>query len=301
MPHKSISIIIVTYNSESDIYECLEAIRQHADIPLEEIELIVVDNNSDNYVSMFSQLKQTWGDDIVLIENSRNGGYGQGNNVGLLASTASVALIMNPDVRLMEPVFQKALQRFGAEENLSILGMKQMLSATRESRNSFCATWLMNGYLRTLLCAVCTRFEWYVPSLMYVQGSCFFVRIDRFKQIGMFDETHFMYGEEEDIHYRMNQVFGGASFGYNPDMRYIHKTLERVPSFRYEKKLIDANVQLYAKKGVARRTILTHFLQSMNMQIWRLRLARQRNEMLNVLIEVRHYLKEELQKQEGSR
>ena len=39
---KKVSIIIVTYNSEKDIYDCVTSIMEHADIPLQEIELVVV-------------------------------------------------------------------------------------------------------------------------------------------------------------------------------------------------------------------------------------------------------------------
>ena len=35
---KRVSIIIVTYNSEKEIYDCVRSIQQYADIPSEEIE-----------------------------------------------------------------------------------------------------------------------------------------------------------------------------------------------------------------------------------------------------------------------
>ena len=43
---KRLSIVIVTYNSEKDIFDCVKSIQKYADIPLSEIELIVVDINS---------------------------------------------------------------------------------------------------------------------------------------------------------------------------------------------------------------------------------------------------------------
>ena len=78
---KKVSIIIVTYNSEKDIYDCISSIIEYSDIPLVEIELVVVDNNSTGCDTMFNKLKTLWGEDIVLIKNSSNGGYGQGNNM----------------------------------------------------------------------------------------------------------------------------------------------------------------------------------------------------------------------------
>lgn len=104
---KKVSIIIVTYNSEKDIYDCITSIIENSDISLAEIELVVVDNNSRGCDTMFKKLKTLWGEDIVLIKNSSNGGYGQGNNMGIRQSSAPVVLVMNPDVRLVCPIFKK--------------------------------------------------------------------------------------------------------------------------------------------------------------------------------------------------
>ena len=63
---KKVSIIIVTYNSEHDIYDCVNSIRRYADIPLSEIELVIVDNGSHGVDSMFECLRIRGGEDLVL-------------------------------------------------------------------------------------------------------------------------------------------------------------------------------------------------------------------------------------------
>ena len=202
---KRLSIVIVTYKQEKDIFDCVKTIQKYADIPLSEIELIVVDNNSRETDIMFAQLQQLYGNDIVLIKNTRNGGYGQGNNIGIRKAKAPVILIMNPDVRLMEPVFKMALEAFDCNKDLSMYGMKQMLSATEPSTNSFCCAYTVNGYLQTFMTSMGNRYDRYIPRYMHFSGSCFFIRKEMFEQAGLFDETIFMYGEEEDIHYRMRK------------------------------------------------------------------------------------------------
>ena len=57
---KKLSVIIVTYNSESDIYGCLEALFAHNDIG-EALEVIVVDNNSRDFAHMQSELQRLYG------------------------------------------------------------------------------------------------------------------------------------------------------------------------------------------------------------------------------------------------
>ena len=190
---KRLSIVIVTYNSEKDIFDCVKTIQKYADIPLSEIELIVVDNNSRETDIMFAQLQQLYGNDIVLIKNTRNGGYGQGNNIGIRKAKAPVILIMNPDVRLMEPVFKMALEAFDCNKDLSMYGMKQMLSATEPSTNSFCCAYTVNGYLQTFMTSMGNRYDRYIPRYMHFSGSCFFIRKEMFEQAGLFDETIFIY------------------------------------------------------------------------------------------------------------
>ena len=245
---KRLSIIIVTYNSEKDIFDCISSIKQWSDIPFDELELIIVDNNSRNTDSIFEQLRLLYGNDIVLVKNTHNGGYGQGNNMGIRRATAPVILIMNPDVRMMEPVFKTALDAFDHWKDLSMYGMKQMLSATVPSNNSFCCAYTVNGYLQTIMTSIGNRFDYYLPRYMHFSGSCFFIRKEMFEQVGLFDETIFMYGEEEDIHYRMRKS-GFKQMIYNPKLHYIHLTKEREPNLAYETKLLDVAIEHSKKKG----------------------------------------------------
>lgn len=245
---KRLSIIIVTYNSEKDIFDCISSIKQWSDIPFDELELIIVDNNSRNTDSMFEQLRSLYSNDIVLIKNTHNGGYGQGNNMGIRRATAPVILIMNPDVRMMEPVFKTTLDAFERNNSLCMYGMKQMLSATEVSSNSFCCAYTVNGYLQTIMTSIGNRFDYYLPRYMHFSGSCFFIRKEMFEQVGLFDETIFMYGEEEDIHYRMRKS-GFKQMIYNPKLHYIHLTKEREPNLAYETKLLDVAIEHSKKKG----------------------------------------------------
>lgn len=257
---KRVSIIIVTYNSEKDIYDCVDSIKNHADIPKEDIELIIVDNCSREPQPMFERLRRQWGEDIILIENTQNGGYGQGNNVGIRRATAPVILIMNPDVRLMDPFFAKPMAAFSEDPQLIMYGMKQMYTETQPSRNSFWFTTMMNGYLRTLLTGLCTRMDWYLPRWMYFSGSCFFVRKNMFETVGLFDENVFMYGEEDDIHYRLMKRFG-LGFRYDSSIRYIHLMLGRQPDIRYEEKLLNVDLYHHGKKGRPAGKTLKTYLQ----------------------------------------
>lgn len=245
---KKVSIIIVTYNSDTDIYDCVTSIMEYADIPLEEIELVIVDNNSVGCDAMFDRLKTLWGEAIVLIKNSINGGYGQGNNLGIKYCSAPLVLIMNPDVRLLCPIFRKAINFFAKDKDMCVLGMKQWLTPEIPSTNSFTCTYMMNGYLSTLLSALCTRLDIYIAKYMHFSGSCFFINKAMFEAIGLFDESVFLYGEEDDIHYRLLHHFKDCKMVYDKSLGYLHFTKERLPDIKYEKTLIDVSIIQNKKK-----------------------------------------------------
>ena len=296
---KKLSIIIVTYNSEKDIYECLDTIYSHCDIPIKELEVIIVDNNSTDCDTMFNKLKTLWGEDIILIKNSSNGGYGQGNNVGIRQCSAPVVLIMNPDVRLVCPIFRKAINLFSKNKNMCILGMKQWLTLEEPSNNSFTCTYRMNGYLSTILSALCTRLDFYIAKYMHFSGSCFFINKAMFEAVGLFDESVFLYGEEDDIHYRLMHRFKDCKMKYDKSLRYLHLTKERQPDIKYEKTLIDVAVIQNQKKGYNEDKTLKNRLRCINLLILRERLrimlGKNNRTLLNMLEELKLYIKEKLQ------
>ncbi len=287
---KKVSIVIVTYNSERDIFDCVRSIRQHADIPLEEIEILVVDNNSKQPGPMFQKLREIWGEDIVLIRNTKNGGYGQGNNVGIRASHAPVVLIMNPDVRLYQPILKTAIDTFCRKPRLGMLGMTQMFSGQQNSHNSFQPSLMVNGYLIGIMQILCNRFGIYLPSYMFLQGSCFFLRKDMFQTIGMFDESNFMYGEEDDIHYRMLKTYGPESMAFDGKLHYIHLAEARESTLDYMKKLIDVNVSLFEKKGVSAQLIVRHYLQNVRLLLLRSAICGKDEKQLQLLRGMKEYL-----------
>ena len=256
---KRLSIIIVTYNSEGDIYDCLTSLWQYCDIDRESIEVIIVDN-SPECEPMFTKLHKLYGDGIVLIHNTHNGGYGQGNNVGIRRATAPVVLIMNPDVRLCEPLFSTAIAAFEKDKSLCMYGMKQMLSAEIKSPLSFDCSRRINGYLIPLISSLCNKLDLYIPRIMYLQGSCFFVSKEKMEDIGLFDEDIFMYGEEDDIHWRLQRRFG-THFKYNAHLRYLHLALERPMSLDIEQKMVASIALSNGKKGYTRQFTYQNFVR----------------------------------------
>ena len=89
----SVSIIIVTYNSESEIVDCINSLLpQLIDI---NGEIIIIDNNSkDNTISLIHEIE---GNNISIIRNNVNLGYTLANNQGINNAKSDYILLLNPD------------------------------------------------------------------------------------------------------------------------------------------------------------------------------------------------------------
>lgn len=297
---KQLSIVIVTYNSEEDIYDCIDSILTYSDIPLSELEIIIVDNNSHDTDKMFTKLHELYGENIIMTKNTHNGGYGQGNNIGIQKATAPIIFIMNPDVRMMEPVLKTVIDTFNNSPKLCMYGMKQMQTPTKASKSSFVCTFRINGYISTIIAAFCTRFEWYIPRYLSLHGSCFFVRKSLFEKIGLFDESIFMYGEEDDIRYRFRKM-GYKKMKYNHKLHYIHKTKEREPSLDYEIKILNAIIRQNEKKGYSAKKTIINMIRNTNLRISRefirIKLGKKDTRLYGILKEYKSILRQYLAQQ----
>lgn len=245
--NKKISVVIVTHNSEAHIYACLEALFTYNDIG-NALEVIVVDNNSAEADAMFLTIESHYDDKVKLIKNTINGGYGQGNNVGIKAATAPYILIMNPDVRLTEPIFKKGLATFETIDNVVVVGMKQL---TNKLAQGLSISWTIfsPALLRIPATLLLNKFNCYISRYMYITGACFFLDKKKFEKIGLFDEDIFMYGEEDDIRIRFKNENIENKIIYLRKVSFLHLCGDRILKINSLQNVFKSNIYLYRKYG----------------------------------------------------
>ncbi|QWU15800.1 Glycosyltransferase, GT2 family [Paenibacillus sophorae] len=140
MANKTISVHIVTYNSEADIMDCLKAV-QYQDYPVDRI--IVVDNaSSDGTVRNVEKWYEgAGGDDKLgakgeeseygcpLLLNSSNTGFAPAHNQAIAASDADYVLVLNPDVTLAPDYVSRLVARMEAEPGIGSATGKLLFKA----------------------------------------------------------------------------------------------------------------------------------------------------------------------------
>lgn len=215
---KRLSIIIVTYNSEKDIFDCLKAVFKHNDIG-DELEVIVVDNASAGFEAMRKEIEDAYGEKVVVVSNSKNGGYGQGNNVGIRLSSSDKFLIMNPDVRIIMPMFSKIVKTLN-DESVALCGFTSMENESLRN-SSFYYTHTTSAF-RKVFFRKKLQTDDFQYKRMFLSGACFAMKKDIFEKIGMFDENIFLYGEENDIHIRLRKMFPEKKMVFIKELGYVH-------------------------------------------------------------------------------
>ena len=106
IPDLDLSIVIVNYNVEYFLEQCLNSVIQ-ATQQLK-TEIIVVDNNSsDGSIEMLKHKFQG----VHLIENKDNVGFSRANNQGIKLSKGKYVLLLNPDTVIEEQTLTKMVSR----------------------------------------------------------------------------------------------------------------------------------------------------------------------------------------------
>ena len=223
MEVNKISIIIVAYNSDELIVDAIKSIYKYADLDQSDYEIIVVDNSdTQHHLILKKVIEKNFNDEeILLIHNEKNGGYGQGNNMGIKASSGNIVCIMNPDVRFTEPLMIDVLSKF-SNHSLALLGYKQLggfnysFYRKPEYKTAF------SGWL----CKINNKLNFFNSKKDYLSGAFFFINKEKFVEIGMFDENIFLYYEEPDIANRI------AAKGYeiilDKSKSYLHLVGNRI-------------------------------------------------------------------------
>jgi GT2 family glycosyltransferase len=108
---QNLSAVIVTFNSDKVIYNCVQSIP-------DDIKIFIVDNSNDK---RFKENIEKKYNNIECVLSSENLGMGSGNNLGLRHIKTDYAIILNPDVVLEKDTIQEIINESKHISNFAIL------------------------------------------------------------------------------------------------------------------------------------------------------------------------------------
>ncbi len=252
----SLSVIIVNYNVRYFLEQALTAVKKAAEGL--SVEVFVIDNHSSDFSA---NMVRTNFPEIELIANSDNKGFSKANNQAIRKASGKYILLLNPDTVIEEDTFEKIITFMDQHPKAGGLGVKMIDGKGNflpESKRALPTPWIAFCKIFGLssLFPKSKTFGQYhlgylskdaIHEVEILSGAFMLIRKDVLDEIGLLDETFFMYGEDIDLSYRILKA--GYKNYYFPDTTIIHYKGEstKKQTVNYVKVFYNAMI-IFAKK-----------------------------------------------------
>ncbi len=225
----NLSVIIVNYNVEHFLEQCLHSVRKACSTI--SAEIFVVDNNSvDGSVAMVKAKFP----EVKLIANKENFGFSKANNQAIKEAKGEYILLLNPDTIVEEDTFTKIIQFMNQHLDAGALGVKMidgkgnfLPESKRGLPTPLVAFYKIFGFSKLFpKSKILGRYhlgfldENEINKVDVLAGAFMFMRKSALEKSGLLDENFFMYGEDIDLSYRITKA--GYNNYYYPETRIIH-------------------------------------------------------------------------------
>ncbi len=235
-------------------------------------EVIVVDNDSRDNSLEYLLPKFP---DVHFISNKENLGFAKACNQGMKRATGEQVLFLNPDTIIPEDCLKKCLDFMGFHPNAGALGIKMLDGSGRflpESKRAFPSPWtsLFKLFGLSRLFPRSKIFSRYHLGHLdkntnnkvdVLAGAFMLVKKQALEKTGGFDERFFMYGEDVDLSYRIEEA-GYANY-YFAESSILHFKGEstRKGSLNYVRMFYKA-MSVFVKKhyGGSRAGLFNFFI-----------------------------------------
>ncbi len=223
-----VSVIIVSWNTRDILRDCLGSL--YAQTREVRFDVIVIDNASaDGTPAMVKRDFPA----VHLIENEDNRGFAAGNNQGMRLATGRYVLLLNSDTIVLDGAIDKAVAFADQHPQAAVVGCRVL----NRDRTLQPTCFMYPSVLNMLLFATCLnklfpgsrffgreRMTWWkrddVREVDVVTGCFMLARRDAIDQVGLMDESFFMYGEETDWCYRFQDA--GWTILFTPMAQIVH-------------------------------------------------------------------------------
>lgn len=256
-----ISIVIVNYKVKYFLKQALLSVEKALNGI--EGEVFVVDNNSDD--GSCEMVLQNF-PDVILMGNKDNVGFAKANNQAMRVAKGRYVLLLNPDTVLEEDTLKRCIQFMDKKPECGGLGVKmidgsgQFLPESKRGFPSPTASFYKLSGISSFFPKSKFFNSYYLGHLSenenhevdVLAGAFMMMRKEVLDKVGLLDESYFMYGEDIDLSYRIQQ--GGYKNYYLAETRIIHYKGESTKrnSIKYVRIFYKAMI-IFAKKHFAGR------------------------------------------------
>ncbi len=214
-----VSIIIVNYNGERVLEECLRAVEAQS---FRDFEIVLVDNASgDGSMSLARSLREGWkSEQFVLISLPENRGFTGGNIEGLRHCSGDYIVLLNNDTEPARGWLQALVEAAEAHPEVGICASKLIKHGTNriDSAGDLFST-ALKGFKRGE-----GDVDYGFDREEYIFGACAGAALYRrsmLDETGFLDDDFFLIHEDTDLNWRAQ--LAGWKVLYVPSAAVYHK------------------------------------------------------------------------------
>lgn len=211
------TVIVISWNGGPVLRDCLVSLRAQTTA----CRVIVVDNGSTDGSQA---LVRTECPEVRLIENGRNLGFGEGNNVGMRAAMeegATYVALLNQDARADTRWIEALVETAETDPSIGAVGSRILLESHPGLINSTGVLLNLSGCAWDRGFARADGAPWRQPAeILAASGGAMLLRTEALRRIGLFDADYFAYFEDLDLGVRLWE--DGYRVVYCPEAEVTH-------------------------------------------------------------------------------
>lgn len=208
----NLSVVIVNYQTFELTRDTVNSILQYS-YPFS-YEIYVVDNASAD--DSLSRLQDYFKDKVKFIASSKNNGFAAGNNQALRAIDSDYVLLLNSDTVVWENTLENIYDYMEKHKEVGACGCRVRLEngeLDKACKRTFPN--VKNSFFRLFHIPNKSEDDNYnltdlpddeVYEIDCLTGAFMFIRKTALDEVGLLDETFFMYGEDIDLCYRIKHA-----------------------------------------------------------------------------------------------
>jgi len=217
-----VTVVVLNWNGKEDTLNCLNSL---SSVVYPNYRILVVDNfSTDGSIQFFEELYPN----IDIIQNPKNLGFAEGNNVGIrraLEDGADYVLLLNNDTVVDRYFLDRLVEAAESDHAIGFAGPKVYYLGKDANRIiSFAGgalnLWVGRSRHRGLDQLDSGQYD-DLAEVDYVEGSCVLAKKTALDHIGLLDPTYFSYWE--DVDWCTRGWNAGYKSIYVPNARIWHK------------------------------------------------------------------------------
>ncbi|MCQ2009549.1 glycosyltransferase family 2 protein [Sporolactobacillus sp. STSJ-5] len=213
-------VIVLNWNNYNDTAECIHHLEK-LDYP--NFSIVILDNHSVD--GSAEKLKHEFEKTHTIIINSENLGYTGGNNVGMkvaLNDGADYMLVLNNDTLVKDQLFLNKMIEFVKDKpNVGLMGPR---IASTNGKLIF-TQYYSSRWWSKIESKYSLEFDKYGHEARLssrLLGAALLINVKLINKIGMFDESFFMYSDEDDL--ALRAIIDGFDVVYFQSLTVYRKT-----------------------------------------------------------------------------